>query len=199
MTQKDINSKYTAVVAEFMAKGYTINAGTMSGSQGEMAHIDLTNGEEIIRVLLDSFTWGFCQHGLEIVVGRVTDNVEPNKRDGVGATVWNNHLEVLYSEQFYELGEHRDYEKWYGTKEEAETKNVKQEARYENRRVINTKDFSEDAKQVVLTFVKRQPKCKSVKVSDITKVQKVVRVNSFTGKVNISYKVTAKGTEYILR
>lgn len=50
----DINQKFTAKVAEYIAKGYTINTATMSGSQGEVAHVDLTDGKQVVRVLLDS-------------------------------------------------------------------------------------------------------------------------------------------------
>lgn len=46
----DINREFTAAANSYMAQGYYINAGTMGGSQGEVAHIDLTNGTEIIRV-----------------------------------------------------------------------------------------------------------------------------------------------------
>lgn len=48
----DINQKFTAKVAEYIAKGYTINTATMSGSQGEVAHVDLTDGKQVVRVLL---------------------------------------------------------------------------------------------------------------------------------------------------
>lgn len=51
----DINREFTAAANSYMAQGYYINAGTMGGSQGEVAHIDLTNGTEIIRVLLTTF------------------------------------------------------------------------------------------------------------------------------------------------
>ena len=40
----DINQRFTAKVAEYIAKGYTINTATMSGSQGEVAHVDLARG-----------------------------------------------------------------------------------------------------------------------------------------------------------
>lgn len=46
----DINQKFTAKVAEYIAKGYTINIATMSGSQGEVAHVDLTDGKQVVRV-----------------------------------------------------------------------------------------------------------------------------------------------------
>ena len=54
MTKNDIRSIYTQKVAELLALGYQIHPETMSGSQGEIAHIDLTNGSEILRVLIES-------------------------------------------------------------------------------------------------------------------------------------------------
>lgn len=55
MNYAGINKRYTAIVAEHMAKGYTINTRTMTGSQGDYAHIDLTNGTEVIRIMVDTF------------------------------------------------------------------------------------------------------------------------------------------------
>lgn len=52
----DINRKFTETVSSYIAQGYIINTASMSGSQGEIAHIDLTDGKQIVRVLLDSFT-----------------------------------------------------------------------------------------------------------------------------------------------
>ena len=77
----DINRKFTAAVSSYMAQGYYINAASMSGSQGEIAHIDLTDGKQIVRVLLDSFTeWEDYNQleGLKLVVGIAADNVNPN-------------------------------------------------------------------------------------------------------------------------
>lgn len=46
----DINREFTAAASSYMAQGYCINAGTMGGSQGEVAHVDLTNGtDEALR------------------------------------------------------------------------------------------------------------------------------------------------------
>ena len=42
----DINAKFTAAVNNYLAQGYIINTASMSGSQGEVAHIDLTNGKQ---------------------------------------------------------------------------------------------------------------------------------------------------------
>ena len=51
MNQNDINRAFTEKVAELLSRGYQIYPGTMNGSQGEIAHVDLYRGDEIIRVL----------------------------------------------------------------------------------------------------------------------------------------------------
>ena len=53
MNQNDINRAFTEKVAELLSRGYQIHPGTMGGSQGEIAHVDLYKDDEIIRVLLD--------------------------------------------------------------------------------------------------------------------------------------------------
>lgn len=72
----DINREFTAAANSYMAQGYYINAGTMGGSQGEVAHIDLTNGTEIIRVLLTTFNNYLGTEGVELIVGRVKDDID---------------------------------------------------------------------------------------------------------------------------
>lgn len=137
MTYAEINKKFTETVTEYITKGYTVNTRSMSGSQGEVAHIDFTNGVEVIRIILDNFhEWmddEFCfgaLDGLELIVGRV-----PNSADVLSArrcTIWNNELEVLSRERFYEVARnHRTDEKLYGTLEEAK---ANEEKRYSRRR-----------------------------------------------------------------
>lgn len=88
MNYVDINKKYTATVAEYMAKGYTINTRTMSGSQGDYAHIDLTDGTEVIRIMVDTFhEWtDISLDGLEIIVGRADSEVTP-KPSGIPVSI----------------------------------------------------------------------------------------------------------------
>ena len=113
----DINRKFTAAANSYMAQGYYINAGTMGGSQGEVAHIDLTNGTEIIRVLLTTFNNYLGTEGVELIVGRVKDDIKPNQEDR-WSTVWNERLEVISSKKFYRLN-NRAQDGFYGTEEEA--------------------------------------------------------------------------------
>ena len=44
MTYADINKMFTAEVSKYLARGYHFNTASMSGSQGETAQVDLTNG-----------------------------------------------------------------------------------------------------------------------------------------------------------
>lgn len=124
MKYADINKRYTEIVSEYITAGYTLNTATMTGSQGEIASIDLTDGKEIIRVLVTSFHEWEGQNiygGVDIIVGRANegDRVTPNS-ERESATLWNNHLEVLRQERFYELGENRKSGKFYGTQEAAD-------------------------------------------------------------------------------
>ena len=50
---EDIREAYTAKVNEYLARGMKINIGTMSGTQGEIARVDVTDGEYIYRIRLD--------------------------------------------------------------------------------------------------------------------------------------------------
>lgn len=127
MTYKDINNRFTELVAEYIAKGYTFNTSSMGGSQGEIANIDLTNGKEIIRVVVSSFNnWRENVEGVEISIGKSTDNVHPHSGQ-LHETVWNSHLEIIHTEYFYRISR---YSNFYGTREEAEAARNVRHARY---------------------------------------------------------------------
>lgn len=51
--KKNLENIFSGMIQLYMIKGYRINATTMGGSQGEIAKIDLTNDEEIVRVSMD--------------------------------------------------------------------------------------------------------------------------------------------------
>lgn len=198
----DINRKFTEAVTEWIGKGYIINSATMGGSQGEISKVDLTNGSEIIRVLLNSTGHPITKIEdrfysfdiVELTVGRVTDQIVPNS-PSVWDTVWNEHLEVISSEEFYEIGRNRR-EKWYGTKAEAIAQQDKNWERSEARKVSERTEL--DAAAIVLPFVKRQQRCKSVKLHEITKVTKTIHHNVFDDGVHVNYAVEVRGATYRL-
>lgn len=174
MKFREINKKYTEKVAEYLAKGWTINTGTMNGSQGELAHIDFTDGEKVVRILLEranSYSdWWY--EGYRLVVGVVTDNVEINTNDS-WSTVWNNRLDVLEEEIFYRAGMNSRSD-WYVTAEESKAGYEKMVARYENKYSKNKDtDFGKNGAKAVLPFVKRQYRCGRAKVDDVKVVKKV--------------------------
>lgn len=198
MKYENINKRYTEIVTEYITKGYYINTASQSGSQGEIAKIDVTDGKEIIRILIDDFH--SCDNniyldGIEIIVGRVasTDGVAPNTARNYG-TIWNNHLEVINAERFYQIGdEHKDGSRYYGTKDEAERAAIVKFERYKSKATSSKKEFPEAAKQLVLLFVKRQPKCKGVKLNEVESVYSVVNHSLFNNAESKAYYVKVRG------
>ena len=177
----DINQKFTAKVAEYIAKGYT----TMSGSQGEVAHVDLTDGKQVVRVLLDSFTEYDSFNslsGLEIVVGTPADKVVPYDTVRYN-TIWNNRLEVIESERFYEIGSSkRRGNTFYGTKAEAEQAEALSVERYKAKSKTSPYiDLTDRYLPLAVSIVKKRTGC--------TRIQKAnVRIHKDSKGYIVSYR-----------
>ena len=169
MKYAEINKRYTEIVAEYMAKGYTVNTTTMGGSQGEIAHLDLTDGREIIRILIENFhEWADTSlDGVEIMVGRASAEVKPNNSED-HETIWNNRLELISQERFYQVGVDRRYGKFYGTQEEAAKAN---ELRFRRWRAKHSHDTTwsptEPMMEVAKRIVRRRLGLKRICQSDI--------------------------------
>ena len=183
MRYSDINKRYTEIVAEYIGKGYTINSATMGGSQGEKAKVDFTDGNEIIRVMIASFSdWSANLEGVEIVVGRCTEtDVVPHNGSGWN-TIWNNRLEILKQERFYKVGENRRTGIFYGTADEAKAANELRLKRYIARSTgCQTVDITERAMEIAKRIIQRQFGVKRVRDTDI-------RVTKRDGVYTIGYK-----------
>ena len=207
-----INKAYTAKVTEWLGKGYWINAGTMSGSQGEYAHVDLTNGKELIRVLMEDRTdhgddgWDWDEKTV-VVVGRVTekDRVRIGSADRLGNTVWNNHLEELEVEEFFKIGRPHDGVQWYGTKEELKAQKAINKKRWESYNRLSSMTCEKQVLDLTRTapivhdFVRRQKGCKNVRLGEINKVTKVIRKSYITGEITgVSYEVEVRNKVFKL-
>lgn len=102
----ELDEIYTSLVTKYLRKGYIVNTTRMAGSQGEVAHIDLTKGDKTIRILMDNgyntgdghsdFVWDHHDR-LVILVGEVTDDDR--------STIWNNHLKVIEKHVFCKLSD----------------------------------------------------------------------------------------------
>lgn len=131
MTYADINKRFTEIVAEYIGKGYTINSATMGGSQGERAKIDLTDGNEIIRILFNDFYdygEGYTD-GMEIIIGRSLGDAKPHSSSDMDR-IWNHKLEVLACERFHTIGISRKNGVFYGTEDEAKAAGKLRTERY---------------------------------------------------------------------
>ena len=199
MFRKDIENVYTDTIREYLDNGYRIYYSTMGGSQGEIAKVDLTNDKEVIRVLLESNNE--CYRGnpvykhidlnyFTIIVGRNTDKLWG---DSFSDIIWNEHLELISEIRFYKIG--RKNNSFFGTKQEAIDAMLKYYERLKFRSFEWAEERiefnSDEAKRIVLPFVKRQYKCKNATVKDIEKIEKVIPKN---GKVY--YMVQVKGKRY---
>lgn len=196
----EINKKFTAKVSEYIAQGWTINAGTMAGHQGEIAKIDLTDGKDIIRVMLDTnYTHDhignrfYCLDKVQLIVGRATDSVRINESRDFD-TIWNNRLDVIYCEEFYKIGRNRP--EWYGTKEETMAAQDKNLERYIARQE-SPEQLPDKAKAIILPMIRRMPKCKSVTVREIGPVIKSV-VTRRNGQDTTRYTAEVRGQRVAL-
>ena len=102
---------------------------------------------------------------LTIIVGRNTDKLWGNHFSDI---IWNEHLELISEIRFYKIGRKNNY--FFGTKQEAIDAMCKYYDRFDFRNLYD-KDrdeiiFSDKAKEIILPFIKRQRKCKSINVKE---------------------------------
>ena len=196
MKKTAVERMYTAKVAELLNQGWHIHTSTMPGHQGEVAHVDLTDGSEIRRVLLERDThWdridgGYCGDVIRLTVGKAgADTWVGNTWDG---TVWNNRLEPIFQIEWAWLGSRRNSD-WYVSLEEGRAVHQKQLERYRNHdrydRMVYI-DLPEACKSAALRWVQKQPRMKTAKLSDIEQVRKV----TYEGKTH--YEIKAKGRSF---
>jgi hypothetical protein len=195
MKYEEINRRYTSTVAEYLMKGYIINTATMNGTQGEIAKTDLTDGKEIVRILLKRF----CNYeneydGIVLIVGKAPSKIKPNNHDSYD-TVWNEHLEIIYREEFVAIDKEKG---WYGTVEERMAIKSKRHDRFYAQKAEDYVTLSDKAKAIVLPFVRKQYRCKTAKLSDIESVIKQWIYSDKKKKYEYRYIVRAKGQRFIL-
>lgn len=198
MKFENINKKFTEIVTEYIGKGFYVNARTMTGSQGEIAKVDLTDGTRILRIVMgnfrDSESW---LEGVEIVAGWVMqDKPTPNIRQD--ETVWNNHLDVVLTERFYQIGR-EDCRRscYYGTEDEAKAAVERNHQRYRARQGGNRTELSSATYRLAHRMVRKIPKTRGIKVSDMEAVYTQTERN-LDGTVRKHYYAKAAGRIFTL-
>ena len=197
MKKTTVERMYTAKVAELLNQGWHIHTSTMPGHQGEIAHVDLTDGSEIRRALLyREMVWGdrhtdFYGHRVIIQVGKNTDRIWP----GWDSTLWNNHMEVCSQIELAEIQEPDRYhpEGWYTDMATAQDIQRIRNERREARRIPTERVLGTAFKSIALRWVRKQPRMKTTKLEDITKMTRYT-----TSDKRVGFKIEAKGKTFYL-
>ena len=80
MKRTELDVIFTNKVNEYLARGYVFNTNTMSGSQGEIAHVDLRKGDEILRIVMDGkYDWR------NLVFSKIAENWYASEEEGAAA------------------------------------------------------------------------------------------------------------------
>lgn len=184
-----INRRITEIVSEYMARGYYINLSSSHNiGMDEVGKVDLTNGDEIIRVYVrndreNAKDYTYSLEILTLVVGRVPKEkkVVPNT-ERCSWSPWNHELEELSTECYYKVGDN-----WYvNNRDEAIGYQLLHRERYGARLVKDCKTLSWSAKAIVLPWIKRQRGWKGIRLADIDSVVKCT-------DRRLEYRIFAKG------
>lgn len=196
MNQNDINRLFTEKVTELIAQGFQINPATMSGSQGEFAKVDLRKGSEIIRVILTSQS--NYRDGLDylsLIVGRCSDQIRLDCFDSIGNTIWNNNLEVISEIKFARVANN-----YFTDMETGKEIQEKRYVRWKNKRGVERRILPEAFKSAALEYVRRQPRMKTCKLSEVESVTRFNCTRWGEPLPNLrGYKIVARGKTFFLR
>jgi len=181
MTYADINKRFSEIVTEYLNEGFTFNTATMGGSQGEIAKVDLTNGADIIRISIESFSnWQENIEGLEIVIGRDTKGqVKPNGSNRYFNTIWGNDLDIIRIERFYRISHHAEF---FGTEDDAKNAAEVRRNRWRHQIPSNTAYVpSENALKIAKKIVRKR--------FGYTRLNpKEVKINKYNDGYIVSYR-----------
>ena len=182
MKKHEIEAIFTAKIQEYIAKGYTISTTTMSGHQGEIAKIDVTNGEELIRILLEGMhEWNHEDYreieAVVLTVGRSTQKVERRARcnpfDTMYPTIWNNKLEALEQRTFYQINRDDDFfTEDYAEYRAMQDVQMERMRRADSSWAPKTTELGEAAKQAAIRYIKRKLGKSRVSSKDIKVTKK---------------------------
>ena len=175
MFRNEIDHRFTAKVAEYISKGYRIHTSSMSGSQGEIAKVDLTNEKETVRILLNIEHKAFTGTEISLSVGRVSDEFALN----TDRVIWNGKLDIIEETKWVRITEN-----YFVSPDEFIEIRRKRHERFESRRISDKRVFTEGAKVIALNYVKKQPRCKTVKLADIDRVFKEGCSSSWTSPIS---------------
>lgn len=195
MKKTELNNIFTAKVNEYLAKGYTFNTESMAGHQGEIAKVDLTDGEEVIRILLDkryhhSFNEPYwLTDCFAVTVGKAPEAV-PHQD---WPTIWNEKLEVIDRVEFY-AASHYKTEKLISKEEAiANAKKSTERAVAKHYQKVEEEITDKAVIKALVPYIQTLKGCKSVKARHITNLWKESLTDgTYRYKARIEKKNTTK-------
>jgi hypothetical protein len=183
ITAKEIRRAFTEKVNEYLAQGMEISIRTMSGSQGEVSKVDLTDGKFIYRIRLDrehkmfdeDFFYGYCDT-IELTVEKFEDSGR-NEFDA-WETLWSGKGELIEAHTWYSLD--RDKTAFVDSMEEMGRIFKVRDERRACRRVVSQKITDDRRIALVHKMVKKHKGYASVNKKAI---EKVVREGGYNFRV----------------
>ena len=172
MKYADIERIYTEMIQTRINEGCTINSETMGGSQGELARIDLRDGDLIQRVYMNkTYDHETMLDVVEIIVG-VTSLAR-----GRGI-LWNDKLEVIEKRNFMRIG----FGNWY-TEDRDEARNaqnvtIKRAKQRGKMRALGLKRFGKEGIKVALPIIRKRIGQKTTKIEEVAELYH----NTYTGE-----------------
>ena len=187
MRKKDINKHFTDIVKEYMDNGFIVNAQTMSSlSTDEVCKVDLTDGKDIYRILLEDIHKHYEEYddeGMFLYVDsfRLTVRKYSGRKPHTRLTwsLFNSDGEVIREENLYRMPNRSNHkterDNWYTSDFNAV---VSAERTHRNRckaqRVFppfsEFYEYPESVKRNLLPLVRRLPRCKTAHLEDIGNV-----------------------------
>lgn len=195
MTGMELNKMFTDKVIEYVNKGYIINPNSFKGSDGT-ARVDLVKGDSFIRVYLrtESNWKENYDYMVILTVGEKKMDKRLQKKIVDKDSVWTSDLTTIEEQKIIKLYSKNTFyvtEKEYNDMRDKIKTRFKNKSGYYGYEEINLNDKAID---IVFPYIKRQPRCKSIKKKDITRVFKAIRERK-----KVEYIIVAKGNTYRIK
>jgi hypothetical protein len=197
MTLKDIDELFTKTVTEYLSKGFLINSHSFGGHQTrQIALVDLTDGKDIYRVLLEEsdFDGSLDYFGIDCLAISVRRIAGEPVHATTRHTIWNDRGELISERKFYKFVANatdfkarvrKEHNPWFTESlEEAKAAYDKNYERHMARlvRVEDKHEFPDSVKRNLLPLVRRFPRCKTVHLEHIGRVWRDKRTYFFEVK-----------------
>lgn len=174
MNIKEITTIFSNKVTEYLNSGWVINAQTMTGwSSNEITKVDLTNGSDILRVMMESDSEFYDFDEYNEYIKRIEINLYREARNDSKpfTRIIFPKWELVETRAFYALDESWDGEWYVEDFAEVVAAKKKHRARQRARFFIPRDSFCEFPITVnMLPLVRRFPKCKTAHLEDIEKI-----------------------------